>query len=64
MIGLDGHVEYCKRFRSSAYKQPWERGILAHEPLPCILPWIPKGPFPLHGQLQNVEPDVDDLSGT
>ena len=63
MIGLDGHVEYCKRFRSSAYKQPWGRGILAHEPLPCILPWIPKGPFPLHGQLQNVEPDVDDLSG-
>ena len=51
VIGLDGHVEYCKRFRSSAYKQPWERGILAHEPLPCILPWIPKGPFPLHGQL-------------
>eukprot|EP00435_Cladocopium_sp_Y103_P067650 s333_g30.t1 len=45
--GLDGHVDFCKRQRRSAFTMPWERGVLGHSILPTVGLWEPKGAFPL-----------------
>ena len=45
--GLDGHVDYCKRYRKSSYKMPWERGLLGFECMPVVKPFVPQGAFPL-----------------
>lgn len=45
--GLDGHVDYCKRYRKSSYKMPWERGVLGFECMPLVKPFVPQGAFPM-----------------
>ena len=59
--GLDAHSDFCKRFRSNAYKMPWERGMLSHEPLPLIQPWTPEGPFPILNQLNPFDAEQSAL---
>ena len=59
IAGLDDHADNCKRLRRSAYKMPWERGILANDHLQVVKPWIAKGAFPItECQVQDDTPQV------